>query len=313
MVSKNIQPKLTLEQASSHILVADAMNKAISEYDCHDSIVKPFAQGGLGVIFTVMNCNTEEVLLKVPSYGRRCPDEYWLLEHSLAKEAAILKELSCEAVPALIKTDGTGKYLFREFAVGQRLADLHKKSKVSNESKKEVLTSLFKATRQLFNAFHEHEKGCFVIRDFKPVNLILSDKDVGIRLVDVGSTRPESDMLSKTTRPYRVGSGKWRHWAPEQLMEKSECLDRRADYFSLGSTVYFVMTAKNPYKNIEPDRNKVVTTYQKDYPVISETLARMGDSIQLLPKAVDFIESCLSPIPSERPSLLPDWFGNEPI
>ncbi|HWQ88586.1 MAG TPA: hypothetical protein VN374_01265 [Desulfitobacteriaceae bacterium] len=313
MAPAHKQPKLTLEQASSHELVVRAVKKAISDFACRDLVVKPFAQGGLGVIFTVRNHANQKILLKVPSYGRRNPDEYWLLEHSLAKEANILRELNCEAVPGLIKFDDSGKYLFREFAAGQRLEDLHKKGAVTDVCKKNVLSSLLLVARQLFDTFHLHAKGCFVIRDFKPVNLILSEHDSSIKLVDVGGTRPENDMLSKTARPFRVGSGKWLHWAPEQLMEMRESLDRRADYFSLGSTVFFVLVGKPPYGNTEPDRDKVFTLYQEHYWAILCALDNVGKSLHLPPGLVEYIGKCLSPLSKDRPCFLPEWIGSQSI
>ena len=311
MLTRYKQPKLTLDQASSHYLVVDAVNKAIIDYGCPNAIVKPFAQGGLGVIFTVQNYNNEAVLLKVPSYGRRDPSEHWLLEHNLAKEAIVLKELNCEAVPAIFKYDRLGKYIFREFAAGHRLADFYKKNQASDESKIKVIKSLFFAARQIFKAFHEHEKGCFVIRDFKPVNLIVGENDFAIQLVDVGGTRPENDMLSKTPRHYRIGSGKWLHWAPEQLMEKIEWLDRRVDYFSLGSTVFFIMTGRPAYKNIEPNRDKVIATYMHEYKHITQIIEKAGNSIRLPLQVIDFISKCLNPIYEERPYNIPEMIGCE--
>lgn len=154
--------KLSLVEASEHPLVQTAVTNALVHYGTDEFFVKPLAQGGQGVVFLIQNRDGSDVLLKVPSYGTRSQEEYWLLEHGLAKESAILDVLNSKAVPLLIKYDYGGRYMFREFVEGVRLSDL----RISNDFKLPLLRCLLNTAQELFHVFHFSNRGCYVIRDF---------------------------------------------------------------------------------------------------------------------------------------------------
>lgn len=292
--------KLSLVEASEHPLGQTAVTNALVHYGTDEFFVKPLAQGGQGIVFFIQNRYGSAVLLKVPSYGTRSQAEYWLLEHGLAKESAILSELKCNVVPSLIKCDDSGQYLFREFVDGIRLSELI----VSDDTKSPLLKSLFYTAQNLFSAFHYSKRGCYVIRDFKPANLIVDPNCLTMKLIDVGSARPETDMLSKTSRPYRLGSGKWLYWAPEQLMEKVEWLNRKADYFSVAATAFFIITGKAPYDNLENNHEKAMAGYLSQYQDVRGLLSSEGRKLKVPNELLNFLQRCLNPISQERPSTI---------
>src|SRR6185369_16913527 len=124
----------------------------------------------------------------------------WLLEHSLKKEAAILRTVACRHVPTLLRADPAGRFLYRTFHAGAPLEEFD-----SATERVAAFRALLRAAQALFRAFHESPLGCYVIRDVKPLNLILSPTSRRVTLVDVGSVRPESNMLPRTRTPSRVG------------------------------------------------------------------------------------------------------------
>ncbi len=86
-----------------------------------------------------------------------------------------------------------------------------------------------------------HNQG-LVHRDVKPTNIMLSS-DLRVLLMDFGLVREESD--SSLTRTGQV-VGTPAFMSPEQCQGKP--LDRRSDIFSLGGTMYCLLTAKPPFE-----------------------------------------------------------------
>ncbi|MBK6877727.1 MAG: hypothetical protein IPG99_15060 [Ignavibacteria bacterium] len=75
------------------------------------------------------------------------------------------------------------------------------------------MLALIKTARILFDAIHEHEKVISLL-GFKPANLVYSVSNADyFHLIDIGSLRLESDMISKTSRGHRIGTGKWLYWS----------------------------------------------------------------------------------------------------
>jgi serine/threonine protein kinase len=84
-----------------------------------------------------------------------------------------------------------------------------------------------------------HGRGV-VHRDIKPSNLILSD-DGRVLITDFGLAKAaDADDLSQSAHVL----GTWRYMSPEQLQRSREDLDHRTDIYSLGATLYELMTQR---------------------------------------------------------------------
>ncbi|QDU65798.1 serine/threonine-protein kinase [Engelhardtia mirabilis] len=96
----------------------------------------------------------------------------------------------------------------------------------------------------------EHAHGRRVLhRDVKPSNVIVTD-DGRARLVDFGLAR--IDGAARLTRTgTRLGS--LQYMAPEQLAAASDTIDGRADVFSLGATLYELLTLQSPFAAPSPE------------------------------------------------------------
>ncbi|HMO84637.1 MAG TPA: serine/threonine-protein kinase, partial [Lacipirellulaceae bacterium] len=91
---------------------------------------------------------------------------------------------------------------------------------------------------------HAHEMG-LVHRDIKPANCLL-DKNETVKLLDMGLARLIDDEASLTLENNENVLGTADYLAPEQALNSHKA-DARADIYSLGCTLYFLLTGHPPF------------------------------------------------------------------
>jgi hypothetical protein len=93
---------------------------------------------------------------------------------------------------------------------------------------------------------HAHEKG-MVHRDIKPANLMLT-RDKEIKILDFGLARLPRDPAGQGNQTKsQTFMGTPDYIAPEQALDAREA-DIRADIYSLGCTLYFLLTGEPPFR-----------------------------------------------------------------
>ncbi len=92
---------------------------------------------------------------------------------------------------------------------------------------------------------HAHEEG-FVHRDIKPANLLVDPKGV-LKVLDMGLAKFTDEKLASLTIAHDENVlGTADYLAPEQAID-SHKVDARADIYSLGCTLYFLLTGHPPF------------------------------------------------------------------
>ncbi len=136
--------------------------------------------------------------------------------------------------------DSAVHYLVMEYVEGTTLFD------VVRQSGRLSVARAIDAIRQTARGLqHVHDAG-LVHRDIKPENLIV-DRHGTVRLMDLGLARfVESDEEQLTIQQEGRVLGTANYCSPEQAID-SHGVDARADIYSLGCTLYFLLAGRPPF------------------------------------------------------------------
>lgn len=260
------------------------------------------ARGGGSLIFRMPTAAHGELALKVPAFDRLPPDRFSEAQAKLLREAVVLGAVASRYVPRLVECEVETGYLAREYIEGESLEAIKSKPSLNRDARLRLCSDVLRAAADLFAAFHNSPWGGHVIRDFKPRNLICTDDERRIVLVDVGGVRSESDIPSRRRGGHRIGTGAWCYWPPEQLLEKAGWLDRRVDYFALGSTLHTLVFGSTPFANRSPT-DRLMQDYFRDHAAMA---ARLRQTADMPPALAAYVIACLSPDPAERPLAVAD-------
>jgi serine/threonine protein kinase len=199
--------------------------------------------GGMGVVFRARQETLDrEVALKTILVGGRIDEAI----QRFRKEATSIARLNH---PNIVTAFDSGQqdgriYLSMEFVKGQNLSQYVQEHGTLSEA--EALSFTRQAAMGLAHAW-EHG---IVHRDIKPDNLLIThpsgiDQARTVKITDLGLAHLNTD--SEATRLTQPGAavGSPLYMAPEQL--SGDAVDCRSDIYSLGSTLYFMLSNRAPF------------------------------------------------------------------
>lgn len=187
------------------------------------------------------------------------------------------------------ETDGSMEihFLVMEYVEGKSLQELVVKK--GPLSPKEAADYIRQAADGLE---HAHAAG-LVHRDIKPGNLLV-DKNGTVKLLDLGLARFFNDEENSLTVEHdEKVLGTADYLAPEQAVD-SHTVDHRADLYSLGCTLFYLLTGSPPF-NQGTLAQRLIAHQTKEPPSISETRPDVPESLIALMKRL------MSKKPEDRP------------
>jgi hypothetical protein len=113
---------------------------------------------------------------------------------------------------------------------------------------------------------YAHEHG-LIHRDIKPSNLMLT-RSGAVKVIDMGLALAMEETTAQVTRPGAV-LGTISYCAPEQFRDAST-VDVRADIYSLGCTLFHLLTGKPPYGERRSFAEIVQAHLNEPFPTIGE-------------------------------------------
>jgi serine/threonine protein kinase len=204
-------------------------------------IVRELGRGGMGVVYQAVQTLMERtVAVKVINPS--------VLEHrdALARfraEAKTAAKLDHANIVRAYDADQVGglHLLVMEFVQGMSLADL-----VSHKGPLPIAHACHFVRQAALGLQHAFEQG-MVHRDIKPQNLMITSKGV-VKILDFGLARLRSER-GKGGGLTDVNSfmGTPEYVSPEQATD-ARTADIRADLYSLGCTLYFLLTGGPPFR-----------------------------------------------------------------
>ena len=257
-------------------------------------------RGSMGITYQAIDTTLEfPVALKVIDFkaaGVESNRERFLRE---ARAAAKLRHPNVASVLYYgVRPYGPCFYAM-ELVEGETLAErVERSGPLSTRDALEVVA-------QVTKALEAAEKHGLVHRDLKPANLMLNGPEINVKVIDFGLAKMVGHQEPKDRITYDGFIGTPAFASPEQFSGAK--IDQRSDYFSLGSTLFYLLTGNQPFKADEIAellRTDPVRTSSRPFAFGSNAFQTSGPPS--LPKTIPspvrrLAAALLSPDPKDRP------------
>ena len=200
-------------------------------------IMDVIGRGGMGVVYKATDMNLEKtVALKMidPFYARN--ESFLKRFRTEAIALAKLENKNIVSVYALRETDN-GLFMVMEYVDAKTVSEWLKEEGVLS------IDETIKIVRQLLNAINHAHKVGVIHRDIKPNNILLC-KDGTVKVMDFGLAKLIQEHGEQSTVTQTAGT--LYYMSPEQI--KGSKIDNRTDIYSIGMTIYEMLTGRTPFE-----------------------------------------------------------------
>lgn len=225
-------------------------------------IMGKLGAGGMGIVFRALEIKTNRTVAIKMIFPKTVANPNFF--KSFQREAQLLIQFNH---PNIIRgyyvTPPEGinglHYLVMEYVDGDSVQELIDGAVGASINEELALLIIMQAA----NALDYLQKNNILHRDIKPDNLLLNKKQGQVKLCDMGFAEPIALGLDKTTSI--TTSGTIAYMSPEQA--RGQNADIRSDIYSLGATLYHMITGKTPFGsggNMETMAKQVLADLQSD-------------------------------------------------
>ncbi|MDQ6892616.1 MAG: serine/threonine protein kinase, partial [Acidobacteriota bacterium] len=202
-------------------------------------VLEELGSGGMGKVYRAKNVMLERIVALKTLSPFLSSDQAFV--QRFLKEARVAARLNH---PNIVQIYDFGcvegiHYLAMEYVDGQSLRALLKHGRLSEFESIQIVRQ---AARALGVA---HALG-IVHRDVKPDNLMLTRKGE-LKLVDLGIAKRVDEEQGQALTQTGQAVGTPHYISPEQIRGLKD-IDARSDIYSLGATLYHLLTGQAPYK-----------------------------------------------------------------
>jgi serine/threonine protein kinase len=203
-------------------------------------LLDEIGRGGMSVVYLAEHTLLKRLAaIKILPKNRVEDSSYLARFH---REASAAAQLDHKNIVRVYDTDNLDKthFLAMEYVEGRDLQQI-----VKAEGPLDYLPAA-EYIRQAAEGLANAHKNGLIHRDVKPANLLVDKKGV-VKVLDLGLARfTDEDKCSLTVAYDENVLGTADYLAPEQAID-SHGVDLRADIYSLGCTMYFLLTARPPF------------------------------------------------------------------
>ncbi|HEY3788919.1 MAG TPA: protein kinase [Urbifossiella sp.] len=248
-------------------------------------VLSKIAEGGMGTVYKAVSRVTGEIVaVKVISPG---PARNPVVLQRFEREFAAARVLDHPNVVRAIEYSGAGPhpFLVMEFVDGESLGQRIERSGPIAEAEAVRLIG------QVCDGLQRAHKQGLVHRDVKPDNIMVNREGIA-KLTDMGLVKEiDNDLnLTKTGR----GLGTPHYMAPEQF-RNAKTVDIRSDVYSLGATLYALVTGMIPFDNTNP-LDCWMKKIRNEFPTPKEMNPNVSDRVDWA------IRRSMSAEPAQRPT-----------
>ena len=206
-------------------------------------ILERLGKGSMGLVFKANQTSVDRIVADKVLLDSLALNKEFIKRFE--REAKIAAKLSHNnIVNAIDAGEVEGHHYFvMEYVEGATIKDELDKNKVFDEK---VAIKIVLAVAEAMK--HAHERG-LIHRDIKPENVMLT-KDGNVKLADLGLARPTADENWAMSEA-GMAIGTPYYISPEQVRGQVD-VDIRGDIYSLGATLYHMVTGRVPYSGATP-------------------------------------------------------------
>jgi eukaryotic-like serine/threonine-protein kinase len=238
-------------------LAGSEIGTAIGPYQ----IVREIGRGGMGTVYLAVRVDEQYLQTVAIKLVRKGMDSEFILSR-FRHERQILANLNHSNIAAMLDggtTDDGRPYFVMEYIEGQPILDYCRDRALSLHEKLDLFRAICSAVH------HAHQK-LVIHRDLKPGNILVTSDgvpkllDFGIAKLLVPELFPGGEPATATT--FRLMTPDYA--SPEQV--RGEALTTATDIYSLGATLFELLTEKRPFRTVEKGTLEVQQAILRDDP-----------------------------------------------